>query len=137
MEPWSLRMSESFPVPDPVSTPATAPILDVIARAKARLGPPSMPNGSIRLTFSPRTVTLEMISDSFKGLEDRFPPMLSLEQAADLLGLKEQTIRKHLSEGMGHAPMGDFGEVKDALDAVVARQQAKSIAAGVARGSSF
>lgn len=92
-------MSESFPVPDPANTPATAPILDVIARAKARLGQPSMPSGSIRLTFSPRTVTLEMIRDSFKGLEDRFPPMLSLEQAADLLGLKEQTIRKHLSEG--------------------------------------
>ncbi|HEX8876123.1 MAG TPA: helix-turn-helix domain-containing protein [Phycisphaerales bacterium] len=92
-------MSESFLVSDPVDTPATAPILDVIARAKARLGPPSMPGGAIRLTFTPRTVTLDMIRDSFKGLEDRFPPMLSLEQAADLLGLKEQTIRKHLSEG--------------------------------------
>lgn len=36
---------------------------------------------------------------------------------------------------LGHAPIGDFGEVKDALDAVVAKQQAKSIAMGVARGS--
>lgn len=36
---------------------------------------------------------------------------------------------------MGYMPKSDFGEVKDALDAVVARQQAKSIAMGVARGS--
>lgn len=36
---------------------------------------------------------------------------------------------------LGHAPMGDFGDVKDALDAVVAKQQAKPIAMGVARGS--
>lgn len=36
---------------------------------------------------------------------------------------------------MGYVPKSDFGEVKDALDAVVARQQAKGIAAGVARGS--
>jgi hypothetical protein len=36
---------------------------------------------------------------------------------------------------LGHAPMGEFGAVKDAMDAVVAKQQAKSIAMGVARGS--
>ncbi len=36
---------------------------------------------------------------------------------------------------MGYMPKSDFGEVKDALDAVVAKQQAKSIAMGVARGS--
>ncbi len=36
---------------------------------------------------------------------------------------------------LGYMPKSDFGDVKDALDAVVAKQQAKSIAAGVARGS--
>jgi hypothetical protein len=36
---------------------------------------------------------------------------------------------------LGYVPKSDYGEVKDALDAVVARQQAKGIAAGVARGS--
>ena len=40
-----------------------------------------------------------MIRDSFKGLEDRFPPILTLAQASDLTGLKEQTLRVHLSEG--------------------------------------
>jgi excisionase family DNA binding protein len=92
-------MSESFPVSNPVDAPKSAPILGVIARAKAMAAAPSVPGAAITLTFTPRTVTLEMTRDSFKGLEDRFPPMLSLEQAADLLGLKEQTIRKHLSEG--------------------------------------
>ncbi len=46
------------------------------------------------VTLTPRTVRLDMIRESFKGLEDRFPPMLSLEQAADLLGSKEQSIRR-------------------------------------------
>ncbi len=36
---------------------------------------------------------------------------------------------------LGYVPKSDYGEVKDALDAVVARQQAKGIAMGVARGS--
>jgi hypothetical protein len=36
---------------------------------------------------------------------------------------------------MGYMPKNDYSDVKDAMDSVVARQQAKSIAAGVARGS--
>jgi hypothetical protein len=42
---------------------------------------------------------LEVISRSFAGQEDRWPPVLTLEQAAALLSLKPQTLRKHLSEG--------------------------------------
>lgn len=92
-------VSVQFPACDPDDIPSRAPIHLVVALAKARLTVPSIAGAALTVTFTPRTVTLDMIRDSFKGLEDRFPPILSLEQAADLLGLKEQTIRKHLSEG--------------------------------------
>lgn len=84
---------------DRTPCPTPPPVHAVIAAAKAMLSPaPPSPN-TMMLCFTPRSVTVEMINAGFKGLDERFPPILTLEQAADLLGLKEQTIRKHLSEG--------------------------------------
>jgi hypothetical protein len=90
---------QSSHAPDPSPSRVRPPIEGVIDAAKARLLTVPPPSGGRLLTFTARTVTLEMIRDGFKGLEDRFPPILTLEQAAELLGLKEQTLRKHLSEG--------------------------------------
>jgi hypothetical protein len=81
-------------------SPSTPPFIrTVIARLRAQTSPPRVPGAAFTLGFTPRAVTLDMIRDCFKGLEDRFPPLLTLAQASELTGLKEQTLRVHLSEG--------------------------------------
>ncbi len=39
------------------------------------------------------------IEDAFKPLADQYPPILSLEKAAKLAGLKPSTLKRKVSEG--------------------------------------
>lgn len=56
-------------------------------------------DGGFTIGFCRKTVTPELIGMCLKSMEDRFPPVLTLEQAADLVQLEPQTLRAHLSEG--------------------------------------
>jgi hypothetical protein len=43
--------------------------------------------------------TLDEVRAMFAGQDDRYPIIMTLGQAAALVGLKPQTLRKHRSEG--------------------------------------
>jgi hypothetical protein len=46
-----------------------------------------------------RRCTVEEVRAMFAGQDDRYPPIMTLAQAASLVGLQPQTLRKHRSEG--------------------------------------
>lgn len=46
-----------------------------------------------------RRWTVEEVRAMFAGQDDRYPLIMTLAQAAALVGLRPQTLRKHRSEG--------------------------------------
>jgi len=74
-------------------------IYSVMLGVKYELSGGAVVGASMDIGVSRRSLGTDMIRDQFTGLEHLYPPILTLQQAAQLTGLKEQTLRKHLSEG--------------------------------------
>lgn len=62
-----------------------------------RSGLPAQPERPVVLAMA--HVPLAEIRKSFEGLADRYPPVLSLEQAAELSRLSPATLKRKASEG--------------------------------------